>query len=435
MDFPFAKRINKIKSGNESGKYILYWMQGAFRCHHNHSLEFSIWLANQTNKPLLVLAVVDPSFPKANFRSYKFFLEGLKDVMVDLSQRNIAFQIEVGNFLKIVPKYAESTFFLIVDKAYLPDMRRIRRKVYERVGSTIFEVDTNLLVPVDITSDRKEIAARTIRPKILRLSEAFLNDFEWFEYEGPRIEVNDRMNLQNIETILNDLQVEYVPPCSMIGGHSEAVKKLDRFIQEKFHNYAKYRNDPGQDVESKLSAYLHFGHISAQEILKRLKQTNDVENYEAFFEQLVVRRELAHNFAYHVEDLDDLYSLIPSWAVKTLVQHAEDEREYLYELEQFEKAQTHDEVWNSAQRQLLETGKIHNYLRMYWGKKIIEWTSSPKKAYQIMVYLNDKYALDGRDPNGYVGILWCFGLHDRPFKERKIFGKVRYMGLGKIKRR
>lgn len=432
MDFPFSKRVKLVKKSDESGGYVLYWMQGAFRCHHNHSLEFAVWLSNRTKKPLLVLAVVEPTFPKANLRSFKFFLEGLKDVADQLSHRNIGFQVELGSFLRIVPEYCKNAAFLVVDKAYLPELKRIRKGVYEKVEKTIFEVDTNLLVPVEVASDRKEFAARTIRPKIMKLLDYFLNDFEQFEYVGPKFETHLKLDLSNIGAALNELHVERIPPCRTVGGHSEAIKKLEEFVEKKFDKYARFKNDPSQDVESKLSPYLHFGHMSPQEILQRLRLTGDKENYEAFLEQLIVRRELAHNFAYHVENLDDLYSLLPGWAAKTLSDHSKDVRTYLYELEQFEAAQTHDELWNLAQKQLLEEGKIHNYLRMYWGKKIIEWSASPQRAYQIMVHLNDKYALDGRDPNGYVGILWCFGLHDRPFKERKVFGKVRYMGSGKI---
>lgn len=432
MDFPFSKRIKLVKKSDESGKYVLYWMQGAFRCYHNHSLEFAVWLSNRTKKPLLVLAAVEPTFPKANLRSFKFFLEGLKDVADQLSHRNIGFQIELESFLRIVSESCKDAAFLIVDKAYLPELRRIRKSVYEKIEKTIFEVDTNLLVPVEVASDRKEFAARTIRPKIMKLLDSFLNDFEQFEYTGPKVQTGHSLDLSNVESVLHGLNVEYVPLCRTVGGHNEAIKRLEEFIEKKFHRYARFRNDPSQDVESKLSPYLHFGHMSPQEILQRLRITRDRENYEAFLEQLVVRRELAHNFAYYVEDLNDLYSLIPNWAAKTLLDHSRDARTYLYELEQFETAQTHDELWNLAQKQLLEEGKIHNYLRMYWGKKIIEWSESPQRAYQIMMHLNDKYALDGRDPNGYVGILWCFGLHDRPFKERRVFGKVRYMGSGKI---
>ncbi|MEM2115733.1 MAG: deoxyribodipyrimidine photo-lyase [Candidatus Woesearchaeota archaeon] len=426
----FNKRIKKIKNGEEKGSYVLYWMQGSFRVNYNHSLSFSIYLANKYKKPLLVLIVINPNYPNANRRNMKFFIEGVLDVIEDLEKLKIPYVVKIGDFSEIVEKFSKDAIAIVSDCTYLPNIRKIKQNVYEKIEKNLYEVDTNLVVPVEIASNKREYAAKTIRPKILQKVNEFIDDFETFHYNGLQLESYKEVN--NIEKTLDSLKIYDVPSCQIKGGHKNAIKTLQDFIKNKFLHYYEFRNDVKKNIESNLSPYLHFGQISPIEVLQFMKEFKKDKNYEAFFEQLVIRRELAHNFTYYSDHLENLYSLLPLWARKTLQAHENDPREYKYSLEEFEKAYTHDYLWNYAQKQLLEKGKIHNYLRMYWGKKVIEWSKNPEEAYKILVYLNDKYALDGRDPNGYVGILWCFGLHDRPFFERPIFGRVRYMSGRKI---
>ncbi|WP_448590123.1 deoxyribodipyrimidine photo-lyase [Thermodesulfobium sp.] len=425
----FYRRIEEVQVFDKPGKYILYWMQGAFRTRYNHSLEFAKYLSNEHLLPLMVLVIVDFSYPEGNFRSFKFFLEGLKDVYDELICQQIGINIVIGRFQDVLRPYIDNSKIMVTDKSYLPTLKNIKNAIYDENKITVYQVDTNLILPVSIASPKKEYSAHTIRPKILKHLEEYLNDFEEVRYKNKFLNSKTEINLAKIENELKKQNLIFVPSAPYIGGYKDAKKKLYNFIiNEKFENYAKRNNHLNMNVESDLSPYLHFGNISPIEVLNELKKVKgNVENYYSFQEELVIRRELAHNFTYYSNDLTNLENLLPSWAIKTLYDHKEDKREYVYSLEEFEDGKTHDEIWNAAQRELKNRGKIHSYIRMYWGKKIIEWSKSIEEAYKNMTYLNNKYAIDGRDPNSYAGILWCFGLHDRAFKEREIFGKVRWM--------
>ncbi|AEE14637.1 DNA photolyase FAD-binding protein [Thermodesulfobium narugense DSM 14796] len=432
----FYKRIEKVQTFEKVGKYILYWMQGAFRVKYNHSFEYAKYLSNKHNIPLLVLIIVDFSYPEGNFRSFKFFLEGLKDVFEETISQQIGINIVVGSFQDVLKSYIDNAKIMITDKSYLPNLINIKNTIYSENKITIYQVDTNLVIPVNIVSQKKEYAAYTIRPKILKLLYEYRNDFEEIKYNGSFLKPKTEVDLNNIENELRKQNLVNVLPAPYIGGYKEAKKILDYFVSKKFKYYKDNRNNPEKESESNISPYLHFGNISPLEILDTLEIFDkSSENYYSFFEEMVIRRELAHNFTYYSNDLNNLENLLPAWAFKTFYEHKDDKREYVYSLEEFENSKTHDEIWNASQRELKKRGKIHNYMRMYWGKKIIEWSKNIEDAYDAMIYLNNKYALDGRDPNSYVGILWCFGLHDRAFKERKIFGKVRWMSQGSLIRK
>ncbi len=427
----FSDRIKLIKKGTPKGKYIIYWMQGAFRLCYNHSLEFAIYLSNELQLPLVVLVILNLSYPEANYRSFRFFLEGVEDIYNKLKDRNISLHLRVGEFDKVMDQYKNLAHIIITDKSYLLYLKLTKLEILKSINATCYEVDTNLLVPVEIASNKIEYGAYTLRPKIQKIYEKFLNDFLDFEYKGPYVEPMIEVNFKHyFDTELKN-KTEYVAPIELNGGQKAAEGVLRDFIQNKFSYYLQHRSDPTLSVESNLSFYLHFGHISPIKILRQLPKA-DYKNYEAFFEQLIVRRELAHNFTFYA-DSNKFFNYLPLWAKNTLNEHKNDKKDYIYDKEAFEKAATHDKYWNAAQVELLKTGKIHNYMRMYWGKKIIEWSKNLTEAYTTMIYLNNKYALDGRDPNSYASILWCFGLHDRPFRERNIFGKVRYMSENGLK--
>ncbi|MDI9644517.1 MAG: deoxyribodipyrimidine photo-lyase [Candidatus Verstraetearchaeota archaeon] len=430
-----AGRVRVIKEPSKKGKKVVYWMQGAFRVHSNPSLEYAIRIANRIGLPLLVLVVLDLGYPEANYRSFKFFLEGLADVKEGLSSRGIALHLRKGEFEKILLEYVVDAHMLISDAAYLPVMRGLRDLVYRGAESGIIEVEPNVLVPVKVASDRMEYGAYTLRPKIRRLAPLYAGVFEAIKYKGERLDDVLDFEPSDHDKLLKG-QVEYVHPCSAVGGSKQAFRILGEFLRNRYREFAELRGDPGVQAETELSPYLHFGHISPLQILEEAKRTGAPNgNYEALFEQLVVRRELAHNFTLYASRLDSPSKFIPGWAAETLKAHERDQRDYVYTLEELEAAKTHDRYWNAAQSELIERGKIHNYMRMYWGKKIMEWSETIEDAYEAMVYLNNKYALDGRDPNSYAGIGWCFGLHDRPFKERGIFGKVRYMSSEGLNRK
>ncbi|UOD33739.1 deoxyribodipyrimidine photo-lyase [Deferribacteraceae bacterium V6Fe1] len=422
----YLERATCIKKSSKKGDYILYWMQGAFRLDYNYSFEFAKYMAISNNLPLKVLIVVDFSFKSANYRHFKFFIEGLLILSDKLKKLKISFHIKIGKFAEIVTMYLNDADILITDKAYLKWLKDVRNEVFKNSDITVYEVDTNLVVPVELASSKREYGAYTIRPKINKLKEKFLNDYIAFDYKSSTYECENELDNCDIEEKLKS--VDYLRPVNFKGGEDEAERLLMEFLNEKFDFFADKRGDPAFDVESNLSFYLHFGFISPIKILKEAcKIDTNPKNYDTLFEQLVIRRELAHNFTYYTDDLLELYSFLPDWAKNTLKAHSNDKKEYIYTLEELENCKTHDKFWNAAQHELINKGKIHNYMRMYWGKKVMEWADSIESAYKYLIYLNDKYALDGRDSNGYTGIAWCFGMHDRAFKEREIFGKVRYM--------
>ena len=229
-----------------------------------------------------------------------------------------------------------------------------------------------------------------------------------------------------------DIDKNVKPIDRFIGGTEQAKALLKDFLENKIKNYASQRNDPNLDSTSNLSPYLHFGQISP--VFIALETMKLKKGFEEFLEELIVRRELSMNYVYYNERYDSIKG-VQNWALESLEKHRSDKREYIYSKDEFENAETHDEYWNAAQKQMVQTGKMHGYMRMYWGKKIIEWTKKPEDAFNIALFLNNKYELDGRDPNGFTGVAWCFGKHDRPWIERPIFGKIRYMNANGLKRK
>ena len=276
-----------------------------------------------------------------------------------------------------------------------------------------------------------------IRPKIKKLLPEYLTEFPSLTAHpfstanpaNPFLEVDELLEKLQIDRQVSE--VDWLQP-----GSRAAQAQLSLFLQHRLCRYDTQRNDPTQDMQSNLSPYLHFGQLSAQRVaLEILRKKTTAPAAESFLEELIVRRELADNFCYYNPQYDTVAGF-PAWAQKTLAEHVDDLRDYIYTQEEFEQARTHDPIWNAAQRQLLVTGKIHGYMRMYWAKKILEWSANPRQAMEIAIYLNDKYELDGRDPNGYAGIAWSIGgVHDRAWGERQVFGKIRFMNDKGIKRK
>jgi deoxyribodipyrimidine photo-lyase len=420
-----------------SGRYILYWMQAAQRADCNHALEFAIQTANEHSKPLLAVFVLT-DFPEANLRHYQFMLEGLARTQKDLAKLGIWLVVQKGQPEKIIPQLARQADVVITDDGYLRIQRQWRQGVAEAIDCTMTEVITNVIVPAQAASDKENFSAGTLRPRIHKRLNEFLVPLKQtklnFRPRGNDMSV-DSVLLEDINAVLKGMKIDRsVPPSKLYkGGPDEAKKRLKNFIAEKLNQYGGKRCDPMLDIQSHLSPYLHFGQISPLEIALEVGKTIS-PGREAFLEELIVRRELAFNYVWYNRDYDK-YQALPNWALNTLRVHAKDKRQYVYTLEQLEKAQTHDPAWNAAQMEMVYTGKMHNYMRMYWGKKILEWTKSPKQAFEWVLYLNNKYELDGRDPNSFAGVAWCFGKHDRPWGERKIFGKVRYMNFAGLKRK
>ncbi len=431
------------KPFKEDGEYILYWMQSTQRVENNFALAYAIEAANATNKPLRVVFCVARAFKDANERHYAFMLEGLKSLSGSFKRIGVDFQIEIGEFFEVVQSHLPKAAAFIMDKAYLRHLRTLRRllaKEAEKHSLYTVEIDSELIVPLEQISDKLEYAARTIRPKIMKqvddfLDEAIIRPLNIRSFQKPKVvemPLEDVIERLNIDRTVRKTHYFH-------GGEKEAQKQLERFLEEKLENYHE-SNDPGKHANSKLSPYLHFGHISLLTIYKRVEEkiaNNEVPLHaaEAFIEQLLVRRTLSFNFVWHLEGYDRFETMTHPWAYETMNVHVGDKREHLYTLRDYEKGETHDPYFNAAMREMMETGHMHNYMRMYWGKQIILWSRDYKEAYETILYLNNKYFLDGRDPNSYAGVAWCFGRHDRAFQEREIFGKLRPLTKNGLKRK
>jgi len=417
----------------KNGDFLLYWMQQSQRVYYNHALEYAIQQANQLKLPLLVLFVFDINFPEANQRHFSFMIEGLKEIEEKLKKKNIRLIFRQGNMVEEVVKIARDSAILISDYGYLKIQREWRAQINKLLAKPFYCLESDIVIPVEIASDKQEYMARTIRPKIQSKLDEYLIPFQTSIYEGSYLNNFKTLNPDDILDLVDD-SVKAV--LSFHGGYTSALTQLENFIQYKLPSYHLHNKDLVNTYYSELSPYLHFGQISVLEIATKIKESQiNIEAQNSFFEQLIIRRELAVNFCYFNPNYDNYDHINPKWASETLEFHTLDEREYIYELDVLETADTHDPAWNATQDQMVNTGYMHNYLRMYWGKKIIEWSSSPREAYYNMLYLNNKYELDGRDPNAFTGIAWCFGNHDTAWRERDIFGKVRYMNYQGLKRK
>jgi deoxyribodipyrimidine photo-lyase len=430
------KRLNKAKEA--SGDYIVYWMQASQRTHYNHALDYSINQALRLKKPLIVYFGLTSDYPEANLRHYTFMLEGLLEVKKSLEEMNIELVIlnrspEIG-----AVEMAENASLMVTDRGYMDILRRWREYVAQKIKCPLIQVETDVVVPIETASLKEEYAAATIRRKINQQLEKFLTPLETSNY--PSIKGSfyldlDSLRLDNMGKVLNKLDIDRSVENVNIyrGGTTQAFIHLKKFLEHKLDRFTDLRNDPSQEYLSNMSPYLHFGQISPLYMALKVSNT-DSPGSDAYLEELVIRRELSMNFVYYNPQYDNIKCL-PDWAKKTLKEHENDPRPYIYSLEELENAETHDPYWNAAQKEMVFTGKMHGYMRMYWGKKILEWVDHPTEAYQIALYLNNKYELDGRDANGYTGVAWCFGKHDRAWKEREVFGKVRYMNDKGLKRK
>ena len=421
------------------GDYVLYWMQEAQRAEYNHALEYAVQRANELGQPLLVIFGLMADYPEANLRHYAFLLEGLQDVKEGLKERNIKFVVRRGSPDEVALDAGKNASLIVCDMSYLSLQKEWREKVAEVADCLVVQVETEVVVPVELASDKQEHAARTLRPKIQEHLDEFLVELEPTEIDKQSLNMkDDGLDLSNVEEILDDMKLgRSVESVSHLyrGGTREAKKILERFLESKLDTYVEHRNQPQTDDVSHMSKYLHYGHISPIYVALKIQDANPPqEDLDSYLEELIIRRELSMNFCHYIPDYDE-FSNLPDWAKKTLKDHASDEREYVYAREQLENAQTHDEYWNAAMNEMRYTGYMHNYMRMYWGKKILEWSVTPEEAYETTLYLNNKYFVDGRDPNSYANVAWVFGQHDRGWQERAVFGKVRYMSAGGLERK
>jgi len=347
-----------------------------------------------------------------------------------LNKYNIPFYLLKGEPKKEIPKFIDenNSSVLVSDFDPLRIKRIWKKEVAIKIKIPFYEVDAHNIVPCFYVSNKLEFAAYTIRTKIHKLLPEFLDDFP----QMKKMKNSDSLNADKIDwdKVINSLkinrdvkEVDWIKP-----GESAASKSLKKFLENKLERYSEDRNDPNKNALSNLSPYLHFGQISAQRVALTAQQFYQKNpSVEVFLEELIVRRELSDNFCYFNPKYDS-FDGFHSWAKETLNKHRKDNRDFIYSFEEFENANTHEDLWNAAQKELLVIGKMHGYMRMYWAKKILEWSKSPEEALQIAINLNDKYELDGRDPNGYAGCAWSIGgIHDRAWAERPVYGKIRYM--------
>lgn len=432
----FDNRVKTLKQADplKPGP-VAYLMARDNRVQDNWALAYAQKLALEQNSPLIVLALVAADYPRISDRQRWFLIEGLKQVSRELDKLSIPFlpilETAIEKTAEVVATY--SVTHLVTDFNPLIESRRWKQRLAKRVDCTIEEVDAHNIVPVWEASEKQEYAAYTIRPKINRQLRQYLTDIPEIIKHPHKF----KNNLSPDDLVSPALSgTDGLLPALWKPGSKSGYAQAEIFFAELFNRYHLERNDPNADCQSDLSPWLHFGMISAQRIaLIAHHFETDTAALEAFLEELIVRRELSDNFSYYNPAYDSLDGF-PDWAKKSLEEHRHDPRPHAYSYSQLANGKTDDNLWNAAQKQLLLTGKMHGYLRMYWAKKILEWSSSPEQALDWTNGLNDSYSLDGCDPNGYVGTAWSIGgVHDRAWQEREIFGKVRYMNYNGCKRK
>lgn len=426
-------------------------MQASPRVRANHALEYAVHLAQHRSAALEVFFVLTAGFPGATRRHYRFLLQGIQDVAQGLRKRGIPFSLHCGDVPAVATELCRGASTLVTDCGYLRIQRQWREQVARNAAIPVVQVESNVVVPLATASDKDQWAAATLRPRIHRHLPEFLKPLEEQRYNGSAESrefpsaVPVPRDAAAVEALLDNLQLaDPVPEASsteFFGGATAAQHHLQQFLQNKLRDYHTRRSDPAADHTSLLSPYLHFGHISPLDIVLQARDWAERElepehrdGLDSFIEELVVRRELAMNFAHYNDDYDR-WEGVPPWARTSLLEHSGDDRPALYTPAQLERGETGDPYWNACQRQMVRTGHMHGYMRMYWGKKILEWMQDPPDAFALACELNDRYELDGRDPNGYAGVAWCFGKHDRPWVERPVFGKIRYMNANGLRRK
>jgi deoxyribodipyrimidine photo-lyase len=436
---PTRIRVLNEAEPRSDARYVLYWMQQSQRVCFNPALEFALEEANARGLPVLVCFGLTDGYPEANARHYAFMLEGLAEAVRALNERGIAFVIRRGAPDEVALDLARDAALLVCDRGYLKPQQAWRASVARHAPCRVVQVEGDVVVPVEVASTKHEVGARTLRPKLYRVWEPYIVPLEHRPVRRPAtdLRLQSDFDLSDVSATVRSLKVDHsvAPVRRFQGGATQAWARLGRFLSQPLARYAKNRSVPEAGAASHMSPYLHFGQISPVEIALAIRAagTGDDEDRSAYLEELIVRRELAMNHVYYDVHYD-AYETVPEWARKTLDSRRGDERPYLYTREQFEAGATHDRYWNAAMKEMRETGYMHNHMRMYWGKKILEWSASPEEAFETTLRLNNRYFLDGRDANSFTNVGWVFGLHDRPWGPRNVFGNVRSMGQNTLRK-
>ena len=411
-------------------KTILYLVSRAIRFKDNQALYTAQKKALNQNAQLICLFNYYPNYPYANLRNMHFLLSGLLEMSQKLNKHNIPLLFRQGNLIENINDLRNDFDItnIITEQHVLKPILKAHDLLSEYCYSNMIEflkVNTACVVPVDETSLKLEYAAKTIRPKIMSKYKSYLLNFYPILIHPQSINIESFNQIQ-FNNFFTQNKLEELSLSKLIPGEDAANAQLQHFIEHGLKNYAN-RNEYDSQGQSYLSAYLHFGMLSPLKMIRDVENSQH-ENAPLFVEEALVRRELAENYCYYCKDYDSIKGAW-TWAQNTLNQHINDPREYTYTLEQFEKAETHDDLWNFCQMKVVTDGYLHSYLRMYWAKMVLYWTNTPQDAIDLLIHLNDKYMLDGRDPNGYTGIMWSVAaVHDRPWFDRPVIGLVRAMG-------
>ena len=426
----------------EKAAYVLYWMQQSQRAVHNPALEWAVGEANARDLPLVVaFGLTDGSsgYPEANARHYAFMLEGLAEVAAALEARGIAFLLARSAPDALALRLAEKAALVVCDRGYLTVQRRWRERVAKEADCAVVQVEGDVVVPVETASPKHEYGARTLRPKLHRVWEDYLVPLRQarLRRRADGLSLPNGLDAADPEGVLASLTLDWSvgPVTRFRGGTSRGQARLDTILSGPLDRYEAERNRPEAGVSTHLSPYLHFGQlspVSAALAVKAAKRGGAADK-AALLEELIVRRELAMNHVFY-EPAYDRYAALPEWARKTLDAHAKDERPYLYTRDELEQGRTHEPYWNAAMREMRETGYMHNQLRMYWGKKVLHWSPTPEEGFDTLLAINNKWFIDGRDANSYTNVGWVFGLHDRPWATRPVFGTVRYQSENSLRK-
>ena len=464
----YRKFVRNKADWNRDGEYLVYWMQANRRLEYNYALEYAVAVANTLQKPLLIYEGLNVDYPWACDRFHHFILEGMREHRDYFNQENskgvtyVPFvESEIGHGKGLIYTLAQHACGIISDEFPVFIIREHNERVANKITIPFITIDSNGIIPLGIT-DKDPYSAYLFRKVMQKhlvealrfppVKQPLLDLEDWGQFNLP-VGFNDRYvfdqrQLDRMDEFVSSLPINHeVAKVNRVGTRAEALERMNHFVEFKLARYDEDRNHPDQQGGSGLSPWLHFGKISSFEIVERVfskqplnwriedSEPNGGKNsgffrghsyVESFLDELITWREVGFQFAHHRSDYDRFDSL-PDWAKKTMIEHDQDPREYVYSLEELAQSKTHDPIWNAAQTELRSQGVMHNYLRMLWGKKIIEWTGSHEQALDVLIELNNRYALDGRDPNSYSGIFWCLGRFDRAWQERTIFGKLRYM--------
>lgn len=428
--------INDELVCKEDASCIVYWMSRDQRITDNWALIACMEQSQKRQIPIRILFTLVPEFLDATIRQYDFMIKGLEEVQQQSLKLGIPFHLILDSDPAATVTAFADTYnagMIITDFDPLKIKLEWKRKAGISLQCPLYEVDAHNVIPARFISQKTEFAAYTLRPKVHKVLHEFLIPYPEVQSFTQDLSQDSSFSAQEVlqkVRVRKDIQ----PVRTFTPGPHAAMIALESFIGYKLHDYGEKRNDPNMGNVSDMSPWLHFGSISSQTIALKIKGSNsNKESIDSYLEELIVRKELADNYCLYTKEYDN-FNGFHNWAQTSLNAHRSDTREYIYSQEQFEQAITHDALWNAAQLEMMHTGKMHGYMRMYWAKKILEWTQTPEEAQSIAIYLNDTYELDGRDANGYTGIAWSIGgVHDRAWFERPVYGKIRYMNANGCK--